>query len=190
MLEGAAEHVGGDGHGELTSGGDAGGLVAALRLRSAPATVVLSLIVLFSWLFAMVATEVATSFAVSGAALTAVKLVTFVLAPLLALVPTSLLVRPLARVFTPPSATRHEALVGKLCTIRTGTVTERFGEAFLEDGGAGVVVRVRVESGERLGRGDQAVIVGYDEAREEFTVAPMDDGLDDRHEAREPRRPA
>ena len=78
------------------------------------------------------------------------------------------------------SAAKHESLVGKVCTVRTGTVTDRFGEALLEDGGAGLVVRVRVETGETLKRGDQVVIVGYDDERQEFTVAPMDNLLDDR----------
>jgi hypothetical protein len=101
----------------------------------------------------------------------------FLLSPIVALFPTSVVVRPLARIFTPAAATKHEALVGKVCVIRTGTVTDRFGEAMLEDGGAGVVVRVRVDAGEKLGRGDQALIVGYDSGRQEFTVAPMDEVL-------------
>jgi len=82
-------------------------------------------------------------------------------------------IRPLARTLKPVQATKRAQLVGKLCTIGTGTVTERFGEATLEDGGAGLVVRVRVEAGDKLGRGDQAVIVGYDDETQEFTVAPL-----------------
>ena len=102
------------------------------------------------------------------------------IAPVLALPFTSIAVRPLARIFVTPSAAKHESLVGKVCTVRTGTVTDRFGEALLEDGGAGLVVRVRVDTGETLKRGDQVVIVGYDGERQEFTVAPMDNLLDER----------
>ena len=39
------------------------------------------------------------------------------------------------------SATSHSDLIGKTCVVRTGTVNKTFGEAFLEDGGAGLVVR-------------------------------------------------
>jgi hypothetical protein len=187
ILEGAADHAGGaEGHdlGDVPDGG-AIGIMAALKLRSAPATVVLSLIVLFAWLLSMLGMQAVTGLGLDGGALTAAKLAVFVVAPLVALLPTSALVRPLARVFTPHAAPRHASLVGKLCTIRTGTVTDRFGEALLEDGGAGVVVRVRVESGERLGRGDQAVIVGYDAERQEFTVAPMEGLLEERDAADE-----
>jgi hypothetical protein len=193
MLEGAAEHFDGGDAGDMADGGgEHAGIVAALKLRSAPATVVLSSILLFAWVFAMLGMKAALALAPSGSlALTVAKVGVLVGAPLLALLPTSIVVRPLARVFTPPTATTHDALVGKLCTIRTGTVTDRFGEATLEDGGAGVVVRVRVDSGEKLGRGDQAVIVGYDPDRQEFTVAPLDEVLDDGRDRAlddEPRR--
>jgi hypothetical protein len=188
MLEGAAEHfeAGGDGH-DLGDGHDVGdaegaphGLMAALKLRSAPATVVVSLIALFAWILSMLGMQaVEALLPESGGLATLAKVALLVVSPVLALFPTSVTVRPLARVFTPLSATKSEDLVGKICRIRTGTVTDRFGEATLEDGGAGLVVRVRVDTGEKLGRGDQAVIVGYDPDRQEFTVAPMEDVLDE-----------
>jgi hypothetical protein len=178
MLEGAADHL--DGLDAGDGGESAAGIVAALKLRSAPATVVLSSILLFSWIFTTVGMEAVLALLPNGGVLvTFAKLALLVLAPVLSLFPTSIVVRPLARVFTPLKATTHDALVGKMCTIRTGTVTDRFGEATLEDGGAGVVVRVRVEAGEKLGRGDHAVIVGYDPDKQEFTVAPIDDEIAD-----------
>lgn len=165
----------GDGHGHH---GALSGMMASLKLRSAPATVVLSLLVLFSWLFSALAMQAAEK-AFSSDLLGFVRVAVFLLAPVVALPFTSLAVRPLAHVFAPPTVAARQDLVGKVCTIRTGTVTERFGEAMLEDGGAGLVVRVRVElaSGEKLARGDHAVIVGYDEETQEFTVARMDDDL-------------
>jgi hypothetical protein len=188
LLEGAADHleaggdggdVGGDGHADGHETGGSGGIMAALKLRSAPATVVGSLIALFAWIFAMVGVQIVDGAVGGGGLATAAKLGVLLVAPILALFPTSVLVRPLARVFTPLSATKSEDLVGKVCRIRTGTVTDRFGEAMLEDGGAGLVVRVRVDAGEKLARGDAAVIVGYDAERQEFTVAPVDDLLAD-----------
>lgn len=184
VLEGAADYVDGADFGEAASGANTG-IIASLKLRSAPATVVLSGLLLFSWIFTMLGMKAAQALLpAEGLLLGLAKVGVLVVVPVLALVPTSIVVRPLARVFTPMKATTHGALVGKLCTIRTGTVTDRFGEATLEDGGAGVVVRVRVEAGEKLARGDQAVIVGYDAKRQEFSVAPLEDLLDEE----EPRR--
>lgn len=177
---------GGDG-GDLGDGGHAhhgalAGMMASLKLRSAPATLVLSVIVLFSWLFSIFGMQAAAAWLPSGTMMSLARFAVLLLAPVLALPFTSLVVRPLARIFVPPHAAKHESLVGKVATVRTGTVTDRFGEALLEDGGAGLVVRVRVDTGEQLKRGDQVVIVSYDGDRQEFTVAPMENLLDEREE--------
>lgn len=170
-----------DGHDGAHESGGLAGVMAALKLRSAPATVVLSVLVLFSWIFSIVGLQLLAG-ALPVAMMGAVKLLLLILAPVLALFPTSIAVRPLAKIFAPPKAVASKDLVGKLCVIRTGTVTDRFGEATLDDGGAGLVVRVRVESGEKLARGQQAVIVGYDDERHEYTVAPMDAADDEEPE--------
>ncbi|MDB4936873.1 MAG: hypothetical protein JWP87_3845 [Labilithrix sp.] len=192
---GAADGIDGGGHadagghadgadGDLGDGGDGAhhgalaAMMASLKLRSAPATLVLSVIVLFSWLFSVFGMQASAAWVPEGLMGLARFAVLF-LSPVLALPLTSIAVRPLAKIFVPTHATKNESLVGKVCTVRTGTVTDRFGEALLEDGGAGLVVRVRVDTGETLKRGDQVVIVGYDDDRQEFTVAPMDNVLDD-----------
>ena len=185
-LEGAADatdiggHDAAGGHGDVGDAdadfdGDAGqaGLLNALKLRSAPLTLVMSLVLFFAWIIGMFGATALDGIALVGGAQLAAKLALFVVAPILGLFPTSVVIRPLARTLKPVQATKRAQLVGKLCTIRTGTVTDRFGEATLEDGGAGLVVRVRVEAGDKLGRGDQAVIVGYDDESQEFTVAPL-----------------
>jgi hypothetical protein len=186
--DGSSSHDGA-GHGDAEHGdadhGVLAGILSALRLRSAPATVVLSMLVLLSWMFCVMIVQTADAM-FDGRALGFAKVLALLISPLLALPLTSLGVRPLARVFVPPKAVAHADLVGKTCTIRTGSVTDRFGEAVLEDGGAGLVVRVRVEHGEKLSRGDVAVLLGYDEQAQEYIVAPMDP-TDEVHE--EPSRP-
>lgn len=184
-------HHGGDGgvtgDGAHHGGSALGGLLASLKLRSAPATVVLSVLILFSWLFSVLGMQAA----VAWLPLDAISLArwgVFFLAPLLALPLTSIAVRPLARVFVPPVVVAKRDLVGKVCTVRTGTVTDRFGEGLLEDGGAGLVVRIRVDAGETVKRGDQVVIVDYDADKQEFTVAPMEGLFDERPEEPAARR--
>ncbi len=187
----------GDAGGDAGDGGDGGdgdagdgahgahglfaGMMASLKLRSAPATIVMSVIILFSWLFSIFGMQASAAW-LPDAMLGIARFGVLLVSPVLALPFTSIAVRPLARIFVTPSAAKHESLVGKIGTVRTGTVTDRFGEAILEDGGAGLVVRVRVETGEKLKRGDQVVIVGYDGERQEFTVAPMEGLLDERVE--------
>lgn len=188
--EGAGAGDGADGHGHHGHhGGALSGILASLKLRSAPATVVISVIVLFAWLFSVLGMQAAAAWLPPGA-LSLARIGVFFLAPLMALPFTSVVVRPLARVFVPAVVAAKQDLVGKVCTVRTGTVTDKFGEGLLEDGGAGLVVRIRVEAGETVKRGDQVVILGYDDDRQEFTVAPMDDLLAERPDEPADDRPA
>lgn len=176
VLHGSFADGGSDGldlpDGDAHASGLMAALIGALHLRSVPATVVLSLLVTFSWLISVVAMQVVTrTFPAAGGAL--VALVVLVLAPLLSLPLTSIAVRPLAKVFTTRRAPSKSDFIGRTCVVRTGSVTERFGEATLEDGGAGLVIRVRIEGPAKLSRGEQALIVDWDAERETFLVEPM-----------------
>jgi hypothetical protein len=207
LMEGAVDHLGGGhadvgdiGHGHGHVGGAGGGhgdgeldagdaddgghgalaaIMSALHLRSAPATVIFSLIVTFAWLVSVVTMQVVMRVAPAlvGPLLSlGVLLGSFVLAlPL-----TSVAARPLAKVFTPKHAPVKSDFIGRTCTVRTGSVSTKFGEATLQDGGAGLVLRVRVEGGKQLGRGEQALIVDYDAERETYLVEPMRDVLSER----------
>lgn len=196
LLEGAVDHVGGghadvgdfggdgdidlpdgddtaDGHGALAA------LMSALHLRSVPATVVFSLIITFAWLVSVVTMQLVTRMAPAlvGAPLSFGVLLA---SSIVALPLTSIAARPLAKVFAPKRAPAKMDFIGRTCVVRTGTVTSKFGEATLPDGGAGLVVRVRVDGAQQLGRGEQALIVDYDVERETYLVEPMRDVLDGR----------
>ena len=184
-LDGVADAAGDVGDvGDGGDGGDSDGhdgsavaaLVNALHLRSVPATVILSLIVTFSWLVCTVAMQVVSRDLPAGSRALLGWLV-LAGAPILALPLTSFSARPLAKVFAHRQATSHTDLIGKTVVVRTGTVTSTFGEALLEDGGAGLVLRIRVDRELPVKRGDQMLIVEWDRERESFLVEPLDDDL-------------
>jgi hypothetical protein len=188
-LDGMADGAGDIG--EAGDGGDAGGdgdsdetsalalLVNALHLRSVPATTVLSLIITFSWLVCAIGMQIVSRDLSHGTA-TIARWAVFLASPVLALPLTALAAHPLAKVFGHKKATQHSDLIGKTCVVRTGTVTKTFGEALLEDGGAGLVVRVRVDRELEVKRGDQMLIVDYDRQLESFLVEPADEVLKQR----------
>ncbi|HKO53686.1 MAG TPA: glycine zipper family protein [Polyangiaceae bacterium] len=160
----------GDGH----DGSAVAALIHALHLRSVPATVILSLIVTFSWLVSTVGMQlVSRGMPAASHALLAWLLLAG--SPVLALPLTSLSARPLAKLFRHRPGTSHADLIGKTCVVRTGTVTSTFGEASLEDGGAGLVLRVRVDRELPVKRGDQMLIVEWDRERESFLVEPLNE---------------
>ncbi len=151
-------------------------LINALHLRSVPATVILSLIVTFSWLVCTIAMQVAGR-DLPRQSLASMAWLSLLLAPLVALPLTSIAARPLAKVFKHKPATQRSDLIGKTCVVRTGTVTSSFGEAVLEDGGAGLVLRVRVDRELPVKRGDHMLIVEWDREHECFLVEPVDELL-------------
>jgi hypothetical protein len=85
-----------------------------------------------------------------------------------------LAVRPLRPVFVAKRAPGRQELMGRVCNISSGSVTERFGHATFEDGGAGLILNVVCAKANGLKRGDPALILGYDAERHVYEVEPVD----------------
>ncbi|HWB81893.1 MAG TPA: hypothetical protein VG755_43320 [Nannocystaceae bacterium] len=148
-------------------------IFVTLKLDSLPLTVTLSLIFFFAWLVSHLSSHYVLGYGKPWFFELALLLVALVVAVLLA----SMAARPIAPMFRSKSGARRSALVGKIVMIDTSRVDARFGNAKAEDGGAGLIVQVRCEAANKLTRGDRALVVSYDEAREVFEVTPIDDIL-------------
>jgi hypothetical protein len=147
-------------------------LLHAFNLRRAPVTVTGSLIVFFAWIasylamafLAPIATVVLPEWLASTAILAG--------AIFLALPAASLATRPLEPIFKQRQGKTRQDFVGSVCRIQTGRVDERIGQATLEDGGAGLIIQVRGNG--TLKRGQQALIIDYDRAKEAYIVEAYD----------------
>jgi len=171
--------------GDASVGGLAGAL-HALRLRYAPLTVVFSFITLFGWLISFFASRYLDPLIpLPGIASGAIVM----LGALLVAMPlTSLITRPLAPLFKTISARQNKDLIGSVVTVKTGRVDQSFGQASLQDGQAELLLKVRCDDGDQLSRGDQALIVGWDEASKTFDLEPMDALLSDGKSGKKQRR--
>ena len=178
-VDGAADAVG---HGAL-DGADGGlhgaegavGLLHALGLRRVPITIVFSLVVGFSWMLSYLGARTLRGLELSGAmALLAgggIGLVALVFGVLLAAVA----VRPLAPLFVAHTRHAEERLLGKVVTIRSTRVTDAFGQAEFDDGGAGVLIDVICLAQNGLAKGAEALVVGYDRAQNRYEITPYID---------------
>ena len=168
LAEGAA-----DGLAEGAPDGLAG-LFTALRLKRAPVTVVVTLFAAFGWLVSVLTMQ--SVGAVLMGAVPAWLLGTLVLgaSSVASLVVTSVAVRPLGRLFVTHAAKGRSDLVGRVCVVSTGRVDARFGQATVEDGGAGLILPVRCDAEGALRRGERALIIGWDHEREGFLVEPLE----------------
>lgn len=168
MAEGAAE-AGAEGAAEAGAEASAG-LISALKLRSAPATVVLSLIFLFGWIVSFVGMRTLAEWGLTGALVGAGLAV---VAVVIAVPLTSIAIRPLAPVFEPAHARTRNELIGQFCVISTQKVTDRFGQANCHLGGDDLLIQVRGPKFNALKKGDQALIIDYDREREAYLVEPL-----------------
>lgn len=176
VTEGAVEGAA-DSGAEAASHGGLAGLLLALRLRSAPVTVIVSLISVFGWVLSLILSHYAAPLMSGVIPGWLIGVVVFIAAFVVAVPLTSVASRPLGRFFVIHSAPRKTSLIGKVCLLTTGRVDASFGQAELDDGGAGLLVQVRCDMANGLKRGSQALIVAYDQEREAFLVEPYDDLL-------------
>ncbi|MCD0450390.1 hypothetical protein LO762_14485 [Actinocorallia sp. API 0066] len=143
-------------------------LLGVLGLRGVPTSVIISLFVAVAWFLSLAGSvwlgsnPLVPLGAVAGGWLAA-----------------RLLINPLRYVLPEAPVTSRHDFVGRLCVVRTGTVTERFGQAEVTapDGGT-ALLQVRRTGDEPLGTGDTALIFDYDDAGEFFWVMPYDAALD------------
>ncbi|THV30078.1 OB-fold-containig protein [Glycomyces paridis] len=170
--------VGGESGAELDG---AGGFWSAFGFGAVPFTVVLSLWITLGWIVTVLGTSWVRSadgmFIPAAASGTAVLVAGLGVGMLGA----KLLTRPLSRLFEDAPATAHADLVGKVCVVRTGTVTLDAGQAeVVDDEGAVLLINVRRSPHEPEGIEDslfdrhaKVVVFDYDEVDKVFLVVPV-----------------
>lgn len=179
-----------------SSAGWLAGAWEALGLAALPLTVSLSLVIVFGWFVALIATAAAQAWGWSGVVLAVAGVAVLVLASLAGAVVAGIAGKPLSRMFVATYAETRSDFVGRTCVIRTEKVTPDFGQAEAADPtGATVLIPVRpipdagsgaqgdgtaggaVSATSDLRYGAQALIVEYDRDAEVFLVTALDEDL-------------
>lgn len=161
-----------------TDGGAATGPFAALGLAHVPATVVVSLLITFTWFASLAGTVLLSSLDIPTPVVVLLGVGILLAALVVAWALTRALIAPLRRVFRPEVPASRNDFVGRVCVIRTGSVTHDFGQAEVAaDDGSTAIVQVRVpeeiaHDPEDFRSGRKALIFDYDAAGEVFLVAP------------------
>lgn len=142
--------------------------LAFINLGTVPFMVVISVFVLCLWTFAMLSNELlssATSLATGGILFTLV---------VLGLIGTKVVTTPLKTLFKRLNAEEHIKLEGKVCRILAATDYERLGQAEIAMTGAPLVLNVRTtQEGERLERGEEALVITRSEDGRYYLVEPI-----------------
>lgn len=157
--------------GSAAGGSSSFDLLGALKLRTVPLTVSISFLVMWAWLLCYFGMHLLGPIDAIPGWLTGTGV--SALAVVGSLFLSSLTVRPFGPIFRTHAAPSKSGLLGEVVTITTGSVTKEFGQARHDDGEAGSLLSVRCDNEDiKLGRGDKAFIVDYDEKRDVFLVEP------------------
>jgi hypothetical protein len=142
-------------------------VASALGVGTVPITIIFSVLVLSTWILSFVSTYYLGPILGAGVLIgLGYTMVSFILS----LPITSFVVRPLKGLFRTTEVTAGNTVVGQVCEITSGRVDENFGQAKLDDGGAGLLLSVRSESDKELTRGSKALIIGYDDEDDTYEV--------------------
>lgn len=143
-------------------GAELGGFSGALLkfgLDGLPVALIVTGISLFAWVMSYFTDFLLLRQLDPGVLRTALGLAATLLVVLLAIPLTGLLLQPLRPLFANLAGPQAPSLLGREAVVRSPKVGPTQGEANLDDGGAGLILKVR--SNEEFSRGDRVVLVEY-----------------------------
>ncbi|MCU7958898.1 MAG: DUF1449 domain-containing protein [gamma proteobacterium symbiont of Bathyaustriella thionipta] len=132
------------------------GVLLKFGLNGVPLTVVISFVSLFGWLISYYLVHYLFSWLDPGWLRYLAGIPILLLALYAAVMITALAIRPLRPLFRQQNAVKH--ILGQTAIVRSSRVDNNFGEAFLQDGGAGLILKVRSTGNDVFSKGDRVVL--------------------------------
>ncbi len=160
-----------------TAGGLAG-LMVKFGLNGIPLVITFSLISLFGWLISFYIIYYFSNIVPDGFIrwLISIPLIVFIL--ILSSIITGFLLKPFRPLFEMREENTVKNILGQTAIVRSKNVDQQFGEVFLNDGGAGLILKVRSRNNEKFKRQDRVVLLEYREAENFYFVISEKEFLD------------
>ncbi|MCY4044700.1 MAG: DUF1449 domain-containing protein [Cellvibrionales bacterium] len=146
------------------------GLLLKCKLDGVPTTVSLSILTLFAWLFSYYCVHFFYPFIPDGVIEMLAGIIILFTALYVSVLITAVAIKPLKPLFKKMQQETIKTIVGQTAIVRTPQVTQERGEATLEDGGAGLILKVRSEEGQVFCRGEKVVLLAYDKPSNTYLV--------------------
>ncbi|MGP5536667.1 OB-fold-containig protein [Psychrobacter glacincola] len=160
----------------LSSTGFFTGLMLKFGLYGVPLIIILSLISLIGWLLSYLYTSFLHQYFDSGVLyyLFGTGALIFVLVVSMWL--TGIIISPIRKNIAKIPKRNSSNNVGKIAVVRTLSVTDKHGEAELNDGGAGLILKIRSDTNDGLlKQGDRVMLVEYLDEANTYRVAVVED---------------
>ncbi|MGD8592768.1 MAG: ubiquinone biosynthesis protein [Gammaproteobacteria bacterium] len=154
------------------------GLLSTLGLSGPPVTVILSVLVVLSWLFSYFASAYLLVLVPWDMFREFIGAGLLVGCFVVAIPVTAQVIKPLKGLFIVHSAKSKSHFIGATCKITTLEVTDKFGQGLIDDGEAGIIVSVRANTPNSLKKGGKAKVVSYDKEKGTYEVVPEENCLE------------
>jgi hypothetical protein len=83
---------------------------------------------------------------------------------------TAQLIKPIRKFFKNETKNNQKTILGQTLILRTSRVDAKFGEATMNDGGAGLVLKVRTTEDNNFKKGDRLIPIEYQEDTNTYRV--------------------
>jgi Protein of unknown function (DUF1449) len=153
------------------------GLLMKLGLNGVPLTIVISFIALAGWMISYYISLFSVTLFGHGW----IRYITGI--PILfaslyaAVLITAQVIKPLRKFFAKAEQQIQKVILGQTAVVRSSRVDQDFGEAFLDDGGAGLILKVRSMSNIQFHHGDKVVLLEYDANKNTYNVISEEEFL-------------
>lgn len=137
------------------------GLMLKFGLHGVPVTVIISFISLFGWFICYYLVHFLFGIVPEGI-LRYLAGVPVLLGTLyIAVMITAIVIKPIRPLFKKAQQQTVKYVLGQTAVVRSSRVDNAFGEAVLEDGGAGLILQVRTAGNDAFNQGDRVVLLEY-----------------------------
>lgn len=145
-------------------------VLARFGLNHVPFILTLSFLSLFGWMISSYAVYALSLIKLGSFLGLVLNIIIFIGASYFSLLMTSIVVRPLRKLFMKMDVSIEKKVLGQVAIVRTSRVDKDFGEAHMDDGGAGLVLKVRSYSDETFNKGERIVLLDYVESENIYHV--------------------
>lgn len=164
-LDGALDA--GDG---MTNADALAGLALKLGLYGVPVTIIVSFLSLIGWIVCYYICHFLLDWLPTGLLRYAAGIPILLGSLWVAVMVTAVIIKPLRPLFKKAEQHTPKRILGQTVIVRTSRVDSEFGEAELDDGGAGLILRVRADKDQTFTRGDRVVLLQHLEPENVYRV--------------------
>tara|TARA_R110000850_G_scaffold40574_2_gene104366 strand:- start:23 stop:679 length:657 start_codon:yes stop_codon:yes gene_type:complete len=152
------------------------GLMLKFGLYGVPLVIILSLVSLIGWLLSYLYTSFLHQNFDSGVLYYVFGTGALIFVLVVSMWLTGMIISPIRKNIARIPKRNSANNVGKIAIVRTLSVTDKHGEAELNDGGAGLILKVRSDnSTSLLKKGDRVMLIAYLEETNTYQVARVED---------------